>query len=135
MQQSWQHYIYNKCQNVNRDPSGRNKSEPSFKRRKLNSTSHNVHSYPRIEEGEDAESYQRNLAKLEKELGQQKQSVATLKELMRRTYSERRKWILHDAISSKEIWTLFPLLKKASFVSFIVQYAFQVIHVWFDGAQ
>lgn len=98
----------------------RGSSKPLPKRQKVNSTSICVHSYPRVEEGEDAESYQRNLVRLDKEMKQQKPSKVNLKELMLRTYSERRKWILRDAISSEEIWTKFPLLKKASFVSCLI---------------
>ena len=59
---------------------------------------------------------------MEKELSlpKQKQSPSTLKDLMKRTFPQRRKWVLEDAVSSEEIWTKFPLLKNASFVSIFV---------------
>lgn len=62
-------------------------------------------------------SYNRNLNLLEKEMKGKHPSKTKLRELMDRTFAERRKWILGSAVSAKEIWTKFPLLKKPSFVS------------------
>ena len=97
------------------------KMEPSAKRQKLLSCrTTSFHSYPMINEEEDSETYQRNLIKLDKEIGLKKPSVGILKELMKRLYSGRRKWVLQVANTSQDIWTKFPLLRKTSFVSLMV---------------
>ena len=122
LQDSWQQFLYDKCHNINRKKKPSEHEQPPAK--KVCSIS-SVHSYPRIEEGEgeeDDEAYRRNVSKMEKELSlpKQKQSPSTLKDLMKRTFPQRRKWVLEDAVSSEEIWTNFPLLKNASFVSIFV---------------
>lgn len=108
-------FIYVKCQNVNRP--GPTTSGPTPKRPKLSQKSNNAHSYPNVEDGEDEVAYNRNLNLMGKELKDKHPSSIKLKELMVRTFSHRRKWVVDGAVSAKEIWTKFPLLKKPTFVS------------------
>ena len=110
---SWQHFIYNRCQNMNRKPPG-SSAGPSVKRPKLSTT---VHRYPTIDIEEDEASFERNLALMKKELKEQQPSMAKLKEYMIRTFAQRRHWIVSEAITANEVWTKYPLLKKASYVS------------------
>lgn len=114
---SWQHFIYNKCQNINRKPTS--PAGPSSKRPKLAT----AHRYPTIDNGEDEASYLRNIDLMNKELKEVRPSVAKLKEFMLRTFADRRSWIVGSAVSAKVIWTRFPLLKKANYVSWIATIA------------
>ena len=59
---------------------------------------------------------ERNLELLQDELAKPKQRADVLKSLMGRTFTERCKRIL-EASSVKDIIEMFPLLKKASYVS------------------
>ena len=81
---------------------------------------HHAHLYPTIPDGEDKVSYKRNVELMEKELKEHHPSKAKLKDLMKRTFSERRKWIVSSALSARQVWTEFPLLKKTQFVSIIM---------------
>lgn len=66
---------------------------------------------------------------LEKELKEHRPLKSKLKDLMKRTFNERRKWIVEGAVSAKEIWTKFPLLKKSSFVSFVMLFPMLVVQI------
>ena len=77
-----------------------------------------VHSYPQVDVDEDKEAYDRNTTKIQHELSLPHPSGEKLSELMKRTFPERRKWVLQGAESSQQIWSKFPPLKTASYVSF-----------------
>ena len=115
---SSQHSIYNKCQNINRKPCS--PAGPSAAKSPKLSTS--AHRYPTIDEGEDEISYLRNLDFMDKELKENRPSVTKLKELMSRTFPGRRSWIVGSAISAKDIWSKFSLLKKSNYVSTLAVY-------------
>lgn len=67
---------------------------------------------------EDEISYKRHMELLNKEMKEHHPTKAKLIELMKKTFSERRKWIASSAaISSSQVWTKFPLLRKINFVS------------------
>jgi hypothetical protein len=77
--------------------------------------SNDAHTYPNIEESsEDESSY---LSLLDKELKQHHPSTPKLKDLMKNSFSIRRRWIVDDAESAKDVWGKYPLLKKSIFVS------------------
>lgn len=117
---SWQQFIYNKCQNINRKPPGSSPGS-SVKRPKLSTT---VHRYPTIEGGEDEASFKQNIDLMNKELMEHRPAVAKLKEYMTKTFAQRRHWIVSSAISAQQVWSKFPLLRKASHVSILQRRGF-----------
>ena len=131
MQYSWQEYIYTKCQNINRKPPGSSdgeSAEPSAKRSKLENRT--LHSYPSIDVGlEDEESNKRNLSLLIAEVQESNPSTTRVKELMRRTFHQRRKWILEENNTVQAICEKYPVLKMSSYVSNVADYYF-IIVLW-----
>ena len=117
-QYSWQEYIYTKCQNINRKPQSRsvNSEEPPAKRSRFDNVT--IHNYPSISyETEDEESNKRNLNLLETELKECNLNADRVKELMRRTFQQRRKWILEGAHTIQSVCAKYPVLKMSSYVS------------------
>lgn len=119
MQYSWQEFIYTKCQNINRKPPGSSaaeSAEPPAKRSKLENRT--LHNYPSINvELEDEESNKRNLSLLVAEVLESNPSTARVKELMRRTFHQRRKWILEETNTVQAICEKYPVLKMSAYVS------------------
>ena len=77
-----------------------------------------MHNYPSVSfESEDEESNKRNLNLLETELKESNPDTVKIKELMRRTIQQRRKWILEGAHTIQTICTKYPVLKMSSYVS------------------
>ncbi len=82
---------------------------------------HEKHHYPVEvpEHADDEESYTRNLSLLEDELAKSKPSVVALRELMTRTFTQRRILITRadPPMLVKEILVDYSPLTKSSFVS------------------
>lgn len=110
-------FLYTRCQNLNR---GGNASSDSDLEQKKKRTSKVLmkHSYPEIpENADDEESKERNLTRLKQEMKKQKLSFEIVKELMARTFSTRRTWILNtESLSVKGILDEYPVLKKTRVV-------------------
>ena len=87
---------------------------------KLASNTQHYHPIPIPGTAKDEESRSRN-SQLKEELAKGKPSVEVLKELMMRTYPQRRKWILQDSPcpSVTEILSDYPLLKRSTYVSLL----------------
>ena len=119
VQESWKQYLITKCQNLNRP--GKKKTDeddsptPSAKRPKLSPLKHPYSSFST--EIEDDTSHERNLTLLKKEAAQVKPRVDVLKDLMKRTYGRRRKWILDGYDSVQHVCSEYLPLKKAPIVS------------------
>jgi hypothetical protein len=116
--------LYNRCQNVNREVSKQESEDGGVARKSIKLTSKNKHAYPCIPDNADDEaSFGKHLDMLTSELAKPayRQSTNNLQELMRRTFSIRRQWILEekdDADGSvRQVITKYPLLRKATYVS------------------
>ena len=99
----WQEYIYTKCQNINRKPpSSASSEEPPVKCSRLKGRT--IYNYPSVSTEKDEESYKRNLDLLATEQRESNPSTTKIKELMRRTFHQRRKWILEGANTVQSIY-------------------------------
>ncbi len=121
LQHSWQHFLYTKCQNINRTPGTKHvfdgSDAPKSKRSKTIDV--NKHAYPGLDDmGNDDVSDKRNKALLDSELTKTRPQKDSLVDLMKRTSVSRRKWILNEDVKTvNSICLEWPLLKKFSFVS------------------
>lgn len=125
IQHSWKWYLYNRCQNVNRPVCKEEVENGSGGSRKLlKLDTRNKHAYPCIPLfADDDASLGKHLDMLASEIAKppSKQDPIILKELMKRTFSKRRNWVLRDLDegeeSVKQIIAKYPLLSKAAYVS------------------
>ena len=124
LQHSWKWYLYNRCQNVNREVTTQESEDGGARRKSIKLTSKNKHAYPCIPDNADDEaSFGKHLDMLTSELAKpaHRQSSSHLQELMRRTFAMRRQWILEDHDDAdgpvRQIITKYPLLTKATYVS------------------
>lgn len=117
VQHSWKWFIYYRCQNVNRTS---HQEGGSRERVKLNEHTH-AHLCPPAN-AEDEVSYGRNLELLKSEMDKAKPRVDVLKDLMKRTFPNRWEAYVsqNEPPSLLEYLSLYPLLKKASYVSALV---------------
>ena len=126
MQYSWQECIYTKCKNINRKSPGSSdgeSTEPSAKQSKLENCT--LQSYPSIDVGlEDEESNKRNLSLLVAEVQESNPSTTRVKELMWRTFHQRRKWILVENNTVQAICEKYPVLKMSCYVINVADYYF-----------
>ena len=124
MQESWKQFLITKCQNLNRavkkQPDEDGSPAPSAKRPKMSPLKHPYSSFNT--EIEDDTSHERNLTLLKKEAAQVKAMLDVLKDLMRRTYGRRRKWILDGYDSVQHVCSEYLPLKKAPIVSALLMY-------------
>ena len=89
---------------------------PAKKKRRLNEEKH---PYPVIPpNAEDEISVSRNERSLQEETEKAKPNPQKLKELMARTLPNRVEWIRSECPPLSAILEKYPLLKKASYVSF-----------------
>ena len=116
--------MYNRCQNVNRNVSQEEPEDGCAARKTIKLAQKNKHAYPCIPENADDEaSFGKHLDMLTSELAKpaHRQNSSHLQELMKRTFSKRREWILEDEEENdgpvKQIVTKYPLLTKATYVS------------------
>ena len=117
-QHSWKWFLYHRCQNQNRPPTIESAESPR-KRAKIKTADN--HPYPTIPPAaDDAVSNERNLELLQTEMAKSKPRRDVQKQLMVRTFPQRRQWILDEAKSVKDIISTFPLLKKGSYVSTLI---------------
>ena len=106
-----------RCQNCNRPVPSTTHSEPKPKRAKVHVPE--KHSYPTLEgEVEDETTHKRNLDLLQEELDKNKPITGNVKNLMTRTFLNRREWILNSTVPVSEIVTKYPCFKKVSYVSY-----------------
>ena len=79
--------------------------------------------YPALDgEPEDEATYTRNMKLLDEECGKCKLSSTNIKDLMSRTFLNRREWILNSDLPVSEIIEKYPGMTKISYVSvFILQ--------------
>ena len=71
---------------------------------------------------EDDTTHDRNLTLLKKEVMQVKVRLDVLKDLMKRTYGRRRKWIMDGYDSVKHVCSEYSPLKKAPIVSAFINH-------------
>ena len=111
--------MYTKCQNLNRKAvKTSSDSDTPAKRRKMDKSHHE---YPScVVEIEDDTSHQRNLDALMQEVSKPNSRSDVLKDLMKRTYGRRRRWILEEERLVSTICAEYPPLKKAPYVSFFL---------------
>ena len=127
IQESWKQFLVTKCQNLNRPENKRSDEDvpaPSAKRPKMSPLKHPYSSFSI--EIEDDTSHERNLTLLKKEAAQVKARLDVLKDLMKRTYGKRRKWILDGYDSVRHVCSEYSPLKKAPIVSAFLIY---IMHV------
>lgn len=109
-----------RCQNCNRKPS--NPDTPRPKRLKLKPIGNHV--YPALHgEPEDEITHERNMKLLGEELQKDRPLSTNLKELMSRTFLNRREWILNSELPVAEIVEQYPCLSKISYVGVFILYA------------
>lgn len=118
LQHSWKWFLYYRTQNINRSSKQDGITCNKAKRPRLED--HAAHLYPPLH-GEDEVSYGRNLELLKAELLRSKPRTDTLKDLMSRTFANR--WSAYvdrnDPATLLEYLSLFPLLKKTTYVCYI----------------
>lgn len=109
---------------MNRNVSQEESEDGSEVRKSIKLANKNKHAYPCIPDNADDEaSFGKHLDMLTSELAKpaHRQNSSHLQELMRRTFSKRREWILEDKDEGdgpvKQIITKYPLLAKAVYVS------------------
>ena len=114
-QHSWKQFLYTKCQNINRPSPKEKKTDKSAKKPKLDLYKH---PYPaiRFSLDDDDESHKRSLQLLKTEAGKSSPDMDKAKELMCRTFSRRRTWLLEKQAPVKEILAEYPLLKRLAIV-------------------
>ena len=109
-----------RCQNLNRKQPGSDPEAPSAKRVKIDTPSHHYPSLAMVSEDETSDT--RNLQLLQQESRKSKPRLETLQELMHRTISKRREWILDDVKPVTEICEKYPPLSKPSVVRMLYFY-------------
>ena len=104
---------------MNRSTPKEEASGDGSSRKSLKVASTSKHAYPCIpQDADDDSSFGKHLDMLTSELAKptNRQKSSHLQELMRRTFSKRRQWILEDKDESDgpvhQIITKYPLLKK-----------------------
>ena len=76
------------------------------------------HSYLSLSgELEDETTHARNMKLLQDEMAKLKPSCINIKNLMTRTFLNRRNWILNSEVAISEITETYPCLKHLSYVS------------------
>lgn len=76
------------------------------------------HSYPSLSgEPEDDTTHSRNLTLLQEEMDKLKPSNKNVKNLMTRTFLNRREWILNSEVAISKIIEVYPCLEHVTYVS------------------
>ena len=118
-QNSWQQFLYTRCQNINRlNISSRQQAAAtsSPKRCKVEPDKH-VYAALDFECDNDEVSIKRNVDLLKKEASKPKSKSSSVRELIKRTLKPRRDKIVTGGCRPYEIFTEFPHLKKSAYVS------------------
>ena len=104
-----------RCQNVNRKPVG---GETKPKKLKVEE-SNRQHSYPPLQgEPEDEHTHTKNMQLLRNEIASGKPAGNTnVKQLMSRTFLNRRDWITSSELPIKDILEEYKALRKIPHVS------------------
>ncbi|XP_065892420.1 uncharacterized protein [Dysidea avara] len=118
---SWKQFLYTKCQNINwSSPKDKSADRPR-KKPKLDLYKH---PYPaiRFAMDDDEESHTRHLNLIKAELAKSTPDMDRAKELMCRTFSRRRTWLLEEQPPIQEVLAKYPLLKRLTIVSSELDY-------------
>ena len=114
LQYSWKWFVYNRAQNVNKIAKHDKSTDGPSPSKRLKLSGNDQHFYPVSIPAttEDDESRQHNHSRLNDEIAKAKPSADVLKELMTRTYPDRRVWITKTSPppSLSEIMSDYPHL-------------------------
>ena len=107
--------MYTKCQNINRSSPKDKSADRPRKKPKLDL---HKHPYPAIHFAmdDDEESHTRHLNLIKAELAKSTPDMDPAKELMCRTFSRRRTWLLEEQPPIQEVLAKYPLLKRLTIV-------------------
>ena len=79
------------------------------------------HVYSEVpQSADDEESYKRSIKLMKTELAKSNPTTSTLVHLMNCTFTRRQEWMRGNALSIEEILEVFPLLRRAKYVSCLV---------------
>ena len=121
MQGSWGQKLIDRIYNVEKGRKRKereNSEEHTTPKRGRPKKNVSIHSrYPAVELEGDEITYKRNCTAIMKECEKNKPRKDIILPLLKETYSYRRSYILHDAISAMDVLHKFPPLNKTYAVS------------------